>query len=122
MSGPHGEGVAARLASRSENSDKGWQVSNSRPDERLGKVDKLGIRGSLAIDPGPGTSIDLSVTWWQNKSDTVAGQGIGFTPATDPVTGTSASHLFNVPGIADYRSEEHTSELQSLMRISYAAF
>src|SRR3546814_13006816 len=39
---------------------------------------------------------------WQNKSDTVAGQGIGFTPATDPVTGTSASHLFNVPGIADY--------------------
>src|SRR3546814_16688780 len=39
---------------------------------------------------------------WQNKSDTVAGQGIGFTPATDPVTGTSASHLFNVTGIADY--------------------
>src|SRR3546814_4008850 len=26
------------------------------------------------------------------------------------------------PGIADDRSEEHTSELQSLMRISYAVF
>src|SRR3546814_2098390 len=25
-------------------------------------------------------------------------------------------------GIADFRSEEHTSELQSLMRISYAVF
>src|SRR3546814_10842123 len=26
------------------------------------------------------------------------------------------------PGIAQHRSEEHTSELQSLMRISYAVF
>src|SRR3546814_9519808 len=91
ISGPLGEGVAARLAIRSENSDKGWQVSTSRPDERLGKVDTLGIRGSLAIDPGPGTSIDLSVTWWQTKSDTVAGQDIGFTPATDPVKHGRAS-------------------------------
>ena len=102
ISGPLGEGVAARIAFRSENSDKGWQISNSRPDERLGEVDKLGIRGSLAIDPGAATSIDLSVTWWQNKSDTVAGQGIGFTPATDPVTGTSNSRFFNAPGLADY--------------------
>src|SRR3546814_8492763 len=96
----------------------------------------------------------LSVTWWQNKSDTVAGQGIGFTPATNPVTGTSNSRFFNAPGLADHlaanfptrasqadwapeagrsddvgrgaglpgKSEEHTSALQSLMRISYAVF
>src|SRR3546814_14896510 len=44
----------------------------------------------------------LSVTWWQNKSDTVAGQGIGFTPATNPVTGTSNSRFFNAPGLADH--------------------
>src|SRR3546814_7405498 len=30
--------------------------------------------------------------------------------------------LFSVTGGYDMRSEEHTSELQSLMRISYAAF
>ena len=101
VSGPLGEGIAARIAVRSENSDKGWQVSNSRGD-RLGKVEKLGVRGSLALDPGEGTHIDLSVFWWQNKSDTVAGQGIGFTPATDPVTGTSTSSLFNAPGLATY--------------------
>src|SRR3546814_5725157 len=88
---------------------------------------KLGVRGSLAIDPAPGTPFDLSVTWWRNKSDTVAGQGIGFTPATNPATGTSNSRFFNTPGLADYiannfRSKEHTSELQSLMRISYAVF
>ncbi len=101
LSGPLANGIAARIAFRSENSDKGWQVSNTR-GERLGEVDKLGIRGSLAIDPGPGTHFDLSVTWWRNKSDTVAGQGIGFTPATDPVTGTSNSRFFNAAGLANY--------------------
>ncbi|HWW55622.1 MAG TPA: TonB-dependent receptor [Sphingopyxis sp.] len=101
LSGPLGEGIAARIAFRSENSDKGWQVSNSR-GERQGKVDKLGIRGALAIDPAEGTHFDLSVTWWQNKSDTVVGQGIGFTPATDPATGTSNSRFFNAPGLAAY--------------------
>lgn len=101
ISGPLGEGIAARIAFRSENSDKGWQVSNSR-GERQGKIDKLGIRGSLAIDPAPGTHFDLSVTWWRNKSDTVVGQGIGFTPATNPATGTSNSRFFNAPGLANY--------------------
>src|SRR3546814_14078983 len=91
---PLGEGVAARIAFRSENSDKGWQVSNTR-GERLGEVDKLGVRGSLAIAPAPGTHFDLSVTWWRHKSDTVAGQGIGFTLATNPATGTSNSRVFN---------------------------
>src|SRR3546814_6195432 len=33
--------------------------------------------------------------------------------------GDIAAHLFDLPG---FRSEEHTSELQSLMRISYAVF
>ena len=101
LSGPLAEGISARIAFRNENSDKGWQVSNTR-GERQGEVDKLGIRGSLAIDPGPGTHFDLSVTWWQNKSDTVVGQGIGFTPATNPVTGTSSSRFFNAPGLATY--------------------
>lgn len=101
LSGPLGDGIAARIAFRSENSDKGWQVSNTR-GERLGKIEKYGVRGALAIDPAPGTHFDLSVTWWRNKSDTVAGQGIGFTPATNPVTGTSNSRFFNAPGLAAY--------------------
>jgi len=101
ISGPLGEGIAARIAFRSENSDKGWQVSNTR-GERQGEIEKLGVRGSLAIDPAEGTHFDLSVTWWQNKSDTVVGQGIGFTPATNPTTGTSNSRFFNAPGLAAY--------------------
>src|SRR3546814_4892022 len=34
----------------------------------------------------------------------------------------SEAELLKLPGIGRYRSEEHTSELQSLMRISYAVF
>ena len=75
VSGPLADGIQARVAFRSENSDEGWQRSNSR-DERLGKVDRLGIRGSLALQPTETTDINVSVNWWQNKSDTVAGQGI----------------------------------------------
>jgi iron complex outermembrane receptor protein len=100
LSGPLADGIAARVAVRSENSDKGWQISNTRPDERQGKVDKLAVRGSLAIDPSPSTSIDLSVTYWQNKSDTITGQGIGFTPATNPETGRLGA--LTVPGLAGY--------------------
>src|SRR3546814_10549574 len=36
-------------------------------------------------------------------------------PASDPAPGS-------VMAMQDFRSEEHTSELQSLMRISYAVF
>src|SRR3546814_7365142 len=39
----------------------------------------------------------------------------GLEPATSGVTGRRSNQL-------SYRSEEHTSELQSLMRISYAVF
>src|SRR3546814_1780859 len=36
--------------------------------------------------------------------------------------GSSVNYAFIVPLTGAYRSEEHTSELQSLMRISYAVF
>lgn len=101
ISGPLDDNIQARLAFRSENSDKGWQIDSSTGD-RLGKVEKYGVRASLAMQPGDTTEINMSFTYWRNKSDTVAGQGIGFTPATNPVTGTSNSRFFNAPGLATY--------------------
>lgn len=94
ISGPLSERVQARIAVRSETSGEGWQRSASR-GERLGEIEKHGIRGSLAIQPGEGTQIDLSATYWRNESDTVAGQGIGFTPAT-------ANSPFNAPGLVSH--------------------
>ena len=100
VTGPIAEGIQARIGYRVDLTNDGWQISNSRPNERLGKVKRYGLRGSLALQPGP-FEIDLSATYWVNKSDTVSGQAIGFTPATTPGTGGQAS-LFNAPGAASY--------------------
>src|SRR3546814_4822293 len=43
-------------------------------------------------------------------------------PALPLIAGLSAAHLAALEFPAPLRSEEHTSELQSLMRISYAVF
>src|SRR3546814_4237148 len=40
----------------------------------------------------------------------------------DPSSGRSATMARDAGGSPSHRSEEHTSELQSLMRISYAVF
>lgn len=99
VTGPIASGIQARLGYRVDISNDGWQISNSR-GERLGRVKRYGLRGSLALQPGP-FDVDLSATYWVNKSDTVAGQAIGFTPATTPGGGGSAS-FFNAPGAAAY--------------------
>src|SRR3546814_4175881 len=46
----------------------------------------------------------------------------GFAPRLDPVEQLAQGRGLAAAGRADHRSEEHTSELQSLMRISYAVF
>src|SRR3546814_5018731 len=62
-----------------------------------------------------------------------AGEGVGAAPHHRPVPGRKRdlsveqfdvrrSRLPQIGGCRRHRSEEHTSELQSLMRISYAVF
>src|SRR3546814_4776598 len=52
----------------------------------------------------------------------VASPGLISSPVTSPVDLSRFPSLDLGPVRPDYRSEEHTSELQSLMRISYAVF
>ena len=94
---PLGDKVQARVAARYETSDKGWQESISRGEDR-GKVDKLGYRAALAFQPTANFDVDLSINGWINKSDTIGGQGIAFTPATDPANGNTN----NTPGVAEF--------------------
>jgi outer membrane receptor protein involved in Fe transport len=94
VSGPLAKGLQARLAFRSEDSDEGWQVSNTR-GERQGETHRLGWRGALALQPSDKLEIDFSYSGWINTSDTVAAQGVGFTPAT-------AANPFNAPGLVNY--------------------
>jgi len=97
---PLGDVVAARIAFRTEDSWEGWQHSISR-DEKLGEVHRYGGRLTLTAEPVDGMKIELGANFWINKSDTLAGQAVGFTPNTDPDSGTVFS-LFNAPGLADY--------------------
>ncbi|MFN3609502.1 MAG: TonB-dependent receptor [Hyphomonas sp.] len=105
---PIAETVQARFAIRSENSDKGWQRSISRPDEDRGTVEKLGFRAALALQPSDKLDVNLSYNGWINKSDTIAGQGIGLTPSTDPTfivpgtNGPASASGFLAPGLFDY--------------------
>jgi iron complex outermembrane receptor protein len=94
ISGPLGDKAQGRIAFRTDDSDEGWQRSNTR-GERLGEVHRYGVRASLALHPTEALSVDLSYTGWKNQSDTVAAQGIGFTPAT-------AASPFNAPGLVTY--------------------
>lgn len=98
MSGPVGDSLGWRLAVRSENSGEGWQKSNTR-GEKLGEIDRQGLRLSLAWEPSDRLHLDVSWNWWSNESDMRAAQAIGFTPSTAP---GSPNSVFNVPGLIDY--------------------
>ena len=88
---PMGANAGLRLSGRWENSDKGWQHSRTRPDDRLGKVDRLGLRAVFDADPTDRLSITLTGSYWYDKSDTVAAQAVALTPDSAP---------FTAPGLA----------------------
>src|SRR3546814_9713533 len=69
--------------------------------------------------PEPGTLIqyfkDDATAFNAQKKGTISGKGV--------LNNRISEHIFTLlGGIGVPRSEEHTSELQSLMRISYAVF
>src|SRR3546814_9166632 len=64
---------------------------------------------TTSADTGPATRAQISfVTSLKSRPDLAISDGLVVTPSSRPVAAS--------------RSEEHTSELQSLMRISYAVF
>src|SRR3546814_10098185 len=85
-------------------------------------VGKLFARGELVLNDNPPASGADAVEAFLTKSLRTYGDG---TPRTHHV---SSNIIIEIEGSCDaahawsYRSEEHTSELQSLMRISYAVF
>ncbi len=99
LSGPLTDTLRARLAFRAENSDEGWQESNSR-DAKLGDVHRYAGRLRIDWTPTDQLTFEASLSGWVNKSDTIAAQGIGFTPNTTPGTGSFGP--FNSPGLPAY--------------------
>lgn len=79
VSGPLAEGLSARFAGRIERAD-GWQVSNTRPDDRLGKVRNYMGRLQIAFEPSSSARFLLNINGWKDKSETQSPQYIGLQP------------------------------------------
>lgn len=99
ISAPLSDTLGVRIAGRWENSDKGWQRSVSR-NERLGEKDRLALRGTIVWEPSDRISLDLTASYWRDRSDTIAGQAVLLNPDQP---------AFLVPGVANAVRTDWTS-------------
>lgn len=83
-SGPITDTLKGRIAGHIERAD-GWQVSNTRPDDRNGKVRSYAGRLLLDYEPTSGARFLLNVNGWQDKGETQAPQFIAILPSQNPV-------------------------------------
>ena len=97
VSGPLGDTLAGRVAFRTEDSNEGWQKSNTRSDD-LGEVHRYGYRAMLALRPMEQLDLSLSYNGWKIKSDTLAAQAIDLSPATE-------NSPYNAAGLKDYLAD-----------------
>src|SRR3546814_4003475 len=84
---------------------------------------RAGRERSSASSPGPGGA-SLGAQAPSSKSSVRKGSRIGCSVAASEASAPPRSRrgIITAGGVLATRSEEHTSELQSLMRISYAVF
>ncbi|MEI9988614.1 MAG: TonB-dependent receptor [Rhizomicrobium sp.] len=96
ISGPLTDTLKGRFAFRTEDSADGWQHSNSRPGDTLGRKHNYGARGELEWKPTSQLTVNLTVDGWINRSDSVAAQATGLTVAAGPPNAESCLQLSSV--------------------------
>lgn len=103
VSGPLSDTLKARLTGRIERAD-GWQISNSRPNDRNGKVENYMGRLQVAFEPSAGARFLLNINGWKDKSQTQAPQFIGILPQNPILDPEFAASPFSVltPRAADW--------------------
>lgn len=79
VSGPLSDTLKARVVGRIEHADD-WQISQTRPNDRNGKVRNYMGRLILDFEPSDTIRFNLNVNGWKDKSDTQAPQFIGRSP------------------------------------------
>lgn len=92
ISGPLSSTLKARLAFQTETRNEGWQRSVSRPNDRLGKLYRKAVRGTLQWDPADVLSVTASGTYWELGGEPQAPQAIAYVgPAAlvNPLTAAS---------------------------------
>ncbi len=114
VSGPLGESFKARIAASSTTSTEGWQVSNTRPDDTLGKLNKQAARGILDWQARDNVLVRLTLSGWTDKSEpqapfAIARQaqfklplGTQFTQLLQTLTGLNINNAFLDPSLQNY--------------------
>src|SRR3546814_7354327 len=94
-------------------------IATSSPDDSDGLSAVLG-GDAIALGEDTLTVGSVSAEMVDGGSATTLSGTVDMLAAAETADGATAQTLADT--FADIRSEEHTSELQSLMRISYAVF
>jgi len=114
VSGPLGDSFKARLAASSTTSEEGWQISNTRPNDSLGKLNKQAARGILDWQARDDVQVRLTLSGWTDKSQpqapfAVARQaqfklplGSQFTNLLQTLTGININNAFLDPTVQNY--------------------
>lgn len=76
LSGPLQDTMQARLALIDVQSQQGWQISNTRPGDTLGKEDKQALRLMLNWQPSDVLTLALGLDTWFDRSEPQAAQAI----------------------------------------------
>jgi outer membrane receptor protein involved in Fe transport len=88
-SGPLTSTVRARVAYRGTFSGEGWQYSNTRPGDTLGRQDKQSARMIFDWKPAEHITTSLTLSGWSDRSEPQAPQAIALAPQ-NPIAGALA--------------------------------
>jgi len=114
VSGPISESLKGRFAVSSTTSEEGWQISNTRPDDTLGKLNKQAARGILDWQARDDLLLRLTLSGWTDKSQpqapyAVAPQaqfelplGSQLPALLQSLTGLNINNLFLDPSVKNY--------------------
>ena len=103
VSGPLSSNLQARVSARYERAD-GWQVSNTRPNDRNGKRDMIAGRLLLDYQPSDTVRFELNVNGWHEGGETLAPQYVATNPQQAALAPAVAAAHFSplTPRAADW--------------------
>lgn len=97
LSGPLTSTLGGRFAFDLTGREKGWQVSVTRPGDRLGETYRRSFRGILAWNPTDRLDVQLSGTYWKLQGEPQAPQAIEFIRPANQLTPAAAASLIPNP-------------------------
>src|SRR3546814_581145 len=129
-------GERARFVRHDVTDEDGWRMVTEEILEREGRLDILVNNAGIGNAPHPSTpDVGLLDDWRQMLRVNGEGTFLGCKYGIAAMLSSGGGSIVNMSSVASAtptamnaaygfskRSEEHTSELQSLMRISYAVF